>query len=301
MATTEHTINDAVAELLRGTRRTWRDTDIVSSENTGQLKGSTARPDILVVEPNVSPVVIETEVLPAVTVEAEAVARLGAQLKKTGRTILSSVAVRLPLRLRDKSGKALQKELLACAEIEMALYTGSNPSARTRWPKAGWIVGSVADLSILTQSATVPPDVIDAAATELVNGVSEAAGLLAETAKENGEAVERIAKELYQEDGEQTRRMAATILANAFVFHESLAGKLKGVQSIDELRGKKNLNKSSVIAEWEKILLVNYWPIFDIARRILTHIPVPNSKRLIERLSETADRLLENRLMRSHD
>src|SRR5438270_12671494 len=62
MATTEHTINDALAELLRGTRRVWRDTDIVSSENTGQLKGSTARPDILVVEPNVSPVVIETEV-----------------------------------------------------------------------------------------------------------------------------------------------------------------------------------------------------------------------------------------------
>jgi hypothetical protein len=74
MATTEHTINDAIAELLRGTRRAWRDTDIVSSENTGQIKGNTARPDILISEPNVSPVVIETEVLPAVTVEAEAVA-----------------------------------------------------------------------------------------------------------------------------------------------------------------------------------------------------------------------------------
>jgi hypothetical protein len=85
MATTEHTINDALAELLRGTRGAWRDTDIVSSENTGQLKGSTARPDILVVEPNVSPVVVETEVLPAITVEAEAADRLGKQLKKTGQ------------------------------------------------------------------------------------------------------------------------------------------------------------------------------------------------------------------------
>jgi hypothetical protein len=67
LPTTEHTINDALAELLRGTRRAWRDSDIVSSENTGQLKGSNARPDILVVEPNVSPVVIETEVTPATT------------------------------------------------------------------------------------------------------------------------------------------------------------------------------------------------------------------------------------------
>ncbi len=301
MATTEHTINDALAELLRGTRRAWRDSDIVSSENTGQLKGSTARPDILVVEPNVSPVVIETEVMPAVTVEVEAVARLGAQMKATGRTILSSIAVRLPLRLREKSGKALQKELLSSADLEMALYTGSSPSVAARFPHTGWILGTVADLSLLTQSATVPPDVIDAAATELVNGVSEAAGRLAEIANQNSEAVEKIAKELYQEDGEQTRRMATTILANAFVFHETLAGALPKVNSIDELRGKSSLNKSSVLAEWQKILLVNYWPIFDIARRILEHVPVQYSKTLIERLAETAGRLLENHLMRSHD
>ncbi|MGA3107726.1 MAG: hypothetical protein ABSD53_24850 [Terriglobales bacterium] len=44
MATTEHTINDALAELPRGTRRAWRDSDIVRSENTGQLKGSTGQP-----------------------------------------------------------------------------------------------------------------------------------------------------------------------------------------------------------------------------------------------------------------
>jgi hypothetical protein len=301
MATTEHTINDALAELLRGTRRAWRDTEIVSSENTGQIKGSSARPDILVVESNVSPVVIETEVLPAVTVESEAVARLGAHLKKTGRTILSSIAVRLPARLRQKSGKALQKELLSCADLEMALYTGSNPSVVSRFPHTGWMLGNVADLSLLTQSASVPPDVIDAAVNQLVSGVSEAAGILSEIANENEEAIQKIAKELYQEDGEQTRRMAATILANAFVFHESLAGKLKSVNSIDELRGKKSLNKSSVITEWQKILKVNYWPIFDIARRILEVIPAAESKPLIEGLAETADRLLENRLMRSHD
>ena len=35
------------------------------------VRGSAARPDILIVEANVSPVCIETEVLPAVTVEVE--------------------------------------------------------------------------------------------------------------------------------------------------------------------------------------------------------------------------------------
>jgi hypothetical protein len=38
MATTEHTINDALAEVLRITRHAWRDSKIVRSENTGMLK-----------------------------------------------------------------------------------------------------------------------------------------------------------------------------------------------------------------------------------------------------------------------
>ncbi len=302
MATTEHTINDALADLLRGTRRTWRDSDVVNSEDTGQIKGTSERPDILVIEPNVSPVVIETEVLPAVTVEVEAKSRLGAQMRSTGRTILSSLAVRLPARLRQKHGNALKQDLATAVDVEMALYTGSSPSAAIRWPHSGWIVGSVPDLSILTQSATVPPDVIDAAATNLVNGVSEAAGLLAEIAKQNPDAIHRISVSLCQEDGEQTRRMATTILANAFVLQESLAGKIPNVSSLEELRGStKGLTKSAILAEWRKILEVNYWPIFEIARRILEVIPVQESKALIERMAETADRLLENHLMRSHD
>jgi hypothetical protein len=65
MATTEHTINDALATVLRETRRAWSAPGVISSENTGMLKGSSKRPDVLVLEANVSPVVIETEVLPA--------------------------------------------------------------------------------------------------------------------------------------------------------------------------------------------------------------------------------------------
>jgi hypothetical protein len=96
--------------------------------------------------------------------------------------------------------------------------------------------------------------------------------------------------------------MATTILANAFVFQESLAGKIPDVLSLEELRGSKTgLTKSSILAEWRKILEVNYWPIFEIARRVLEVIPVQESKPLIERMAETANKLLENHLMRSHD
>ena len=224
MPITEHTINDALAAELRKTRRVWRTSGVVTSENTRMLKGSNRRPDILVIEPNVSPVVIETEVLPANTVEAEAMSRLGEQVRSTGRTILSSIAVRLPPKLRTKHGASLQSELSVAGDIEMVLYVGDSASSATRWPYSGWILGNVVDLSILAQSASVPPSVVDKAANQLVSGVSEAASLLAEIAAIYPGAIHKISEELRQEDGEQTRRMATTILANAFVFQETLAG-----------------------------------------------------------------------------
>jgi hypothetical protein len=305
MATTEHTINDALATVLRETRRAWQAADVVSSENTGMVKGSTGRPDILVLEANVSPVAIETEVVPAQTVESEAIDRLGAKVSTTGRTILSALAVRLPAGLRKKHSAALQGDLRTAKNLEIAVYTGSSPEAATRWPTTGWIVGSVSDISTLTQAASVPPEVVDAAADELVNGVSEAAEMLEEIAESNPSAVHKISVALRQEDGEQTRRMAMTILANAFVFQETLVGgpgELSSVLSLDELRDQDgNLSKSHILSEWRKILKVNYWPIFDIARRILEVIPAAASVPLIERLAATAEALLRNRLMRSHD
>lgn len=303
MPTTEHTLNDALADLLRDTRQAWRPANVVSSEDTGLLVGTNARPDILITEPTVSPVCIETEVVPAITVEAEASARLGKTLRTNGRVILSSIAVRLPARLRRFSGASLRRELSDATDFETVMYTGEDSQSSSRWPETGWLTGGVADLSILAQAASVPPAVIEQAANHLVNGVSAAAGLLGEMAQSHPGVMLEICKELRQQDDEQTRRMAATILANAFVFQDSLArgpGPLSAVLTLDEMRAAGR-SKSTVLSEWEKILAVNYWPIFDIARRLLKVIPSNRAKPLIDGLTATAEKLVENRLMRSHD
>ncbi len=305
MATTEQTINDALAGILMEIRSLWRHKGVVKSENVDVLKGSGKKPDILITEPNVSPVIVETEMLPATSVELDARQRLGEHLAPSSRLILSSLAIRLPVRLRDFSGEPLRNEILNASDFETALYTGESPESYTRWPQSGWVLGNVTDLSMLIQSASVPPAVVEEAANKLVNGVSEAAALLEDMAIAHSGAMKKICEELRQQDGEQTRRMATTILANALVFHESLArgeGDLYEVRTLEELRGKHGgVNKGETLEDWKRILKVNYWPIFDIARRILEVIPADTAHPLLERLVNTAGELVANHMMRSHD
>ncbi len=190
----------------------------------------------------------------------------------------------------------LRNQISEANDYEYALYTGVSPSECFRWPQQGWIEGDVRDLSILAQSATVPPKIIEEAVETLVAGLREASGLLGEIALDNPSAVSKISAHLRQEDGEQTRRMAATILVDAFLFHENLAGgpgRLKDVVSIEELRSDTGvLYKSAILREWRKILKVNYWPIFDIARRLLETVPTANSDNFLDTLSGTAESLI---------
>jgi hypothetical protein len=305
MATTEHTINDALAEVLKETRSLWRQIGVVKSENIDVLKKSGKRPDILITEPNVSPVVVETEIIPGVTVESDARQRLGDHLSPSEKRILSALAIRLPERLRGFSGQQLKNEIQNTDDFEMALYTGENPDSFVRWPQSGWISGDVVDLSMMIQSASVPPAVIEEAANKLVEGVKAAAAFLEDMATTHPGAMQKICEDLRQQDGEQTRRMATTILANALVFHESLAsgeGDLYEVRTLEELRGKHGgVNKGEVIEDWKRILKVNYWPIFDIARRILEVLPADTAHPLLERLVNTAGELVANHMMQSHD
>jgi len=305
MATTEQTINDALAALLMETRSLWRYKGVVKSENVDVLKASGKKPDILIKEPNVSPVTVETEMLPAQMVEADAKQRLGERLVVSDSRILSSLAVRLPVRLKDLSGQPLREEIRTASDFDVALFTGEDAESFVRWPRNGWLQGSVSDLSILIQSASVPPAVIEEAANRLETGVKAAASLLADMAVAHPGAVKRICEELCQQDSEQTRRMAVTILANALVFHESLSHGQKALYEVRTLAEHKSaeggISQHEVLKDWSVILRVNYWPIFDIARRILEVTPADTARLLLDNLVTTATDLVANHMMKSHD
>ncbi len=312
MATTEHTINDAIAELLRGTRWAWRGSEVVRSESTRLLAESSGlRPDIVIQEPFTAAVVIETEILPAQTVEQETLSRLGKTLSGSDERVLSAIALRLPQRFREAQGDTLRQAILAAEDVEYAHFTGRSPEKYTRHPQSGWLTGGIHELSVLAQSATMPSFLVDEAATILEVGVNAAEWFLSHhVASRFPNALIRIAEELQQQDSVQTRRMAMAILINAFLFHANLAqgpGDLAHVRAFEDLKKiAKNpytANPKIVLVadEWRKILKVNYWPIFDIALRIIELIPLLQTDEFVENLANTARNLMNNNLLRSHD
>jgi len=304
MPTSEHTINDAIAALLRGTRYAWRAANVLQSETTQQLsEGAGLRPDIVIREPFTAPIVIESELQPAQSVEADALERIGKTLH--GEQIYSVLALRLPERLRASSGQALRETIAAADDLEFALFTGRKGRAASRMPASGWLTGGLRELSLLIQSAAIPPPLVDETVALFEVGVNRAAEHLDALARVQPGAVAAIAEELHQQDSLQTRRMAMTILVNAFMFHEHLAGgsgDLEHVQTLAKLQQEQDgLYQGDILREWQKILAVNYWPIFDISTRILSAIPAPHSRELLEQLARTASRLVANNLMRSQD
>lgn len=62
MANSEISLNERIADALRALNTDWRVHDQVSSENThGLAKKKALRPYILIIEPGVPPICIETE------------------------------------------------------------------------------------------------------------------------------------------------------------------------------------------------------------------------------------------------
>ena len=281
-------------------------TNVAKREYSRFFREAGRQPDILITEAGTSPVVVETEVLPAISVEADARSRLGQFLSENGKPILSSVAIRLPVVLRDHEGVMLAAALRDIAtRLEYACFTGRSPTEAVRWPKSGWISGTITDLCLVCQSMTIPPPVVEAAADRLVQGVGDTAFLLSDAAQEYQAALAAIAALLHQEERLQTRRMAMTIVANALTFHASLAGHggaLAHIRSVHQIRGSEgHLSQAALLREWQNILAINYWPIFDIARQIVELLPSSIVRTILERLADTADSVLESGLTRSHD
>ena len=175
-----------------------------------------------------------------------------------------------------------------------------------RFPKEGWLVGSVADIATALRAGAMPIAKIEEAAEILERGVDNAGELVDAAIMERPEIGHRIERILYQESCPQTTRMAMLIIGNAFIFQSSLAGKseLETVPSLSHLRGQNGLLDSDLVFDaWYTIRTVNYHSIYDVAIGLANAIALDDRLvgQVLYTLRNTARRLEQMGLAREHE
>ena len=285
---TEPQANGELARALRRRNPDWNDRT-VHAERTrviqDSLPGSGAgkKPDILIAPPRRQPVIVETEFAPANTVEKDATARLGAKLHSTGEEIEGVLSVILP-----ESLKTGDLETVESARFRYATHYLNAKGESIRWPtERQWLEGGVDDLADAIEYLSLSERQLAIGAEALEQVVRNAAGLLAEHAGEG--PLKRIARDLHQEAGKQTERMAAAICISAFVFHAAIEEQ----EHIPRVPLAGSIDKGSLLSTWAAILEINYWPIFSIARDLVDELPVKTVPPVMNRIAESISDLTQ--------
>ena len=288
-STTEPTFNVILGEALRQKHPLW--TQYLGAEQTRVMDRAPAKqPDIVIAVPNSTPVIIETEFYPAVTVEQDARARLNESLASTRQLIEHTFAVRIPAELKTMPQGEI-KSNIETTIFDYCIISLKRDLTTERWPATGWLKGDINNLATNIESVAISESLLATSTDELERGVTQAANILQQAP---AHTKEKIAQELRQETGEQTSRMATAIIANAIIFHTRIEGQ-QGIPTLTELQTETGvLSRNKLVECWRWIVMeINYWPIFKIASDLLSLIPTQQAGSILKRLVETSDTLAE--------
>ncbi|MYK18215.1 hypothetical protein F4055_08620 [Candidatus Poribacteria bacterium] len=270
MRNKEDLITTAFVKVLRPMRHRWT----LNQHPSKPFIENDREPDIIVTEPKRHPIAIEDKVdgerSPDLSGEKQLKDfYLGKTLKTIGHTIHTGLAVRFPHRFREIEQAELDEKMEKADDIAYCLLSVEEPH---RFPKEGWLTGSVADIATAIRVRGTPISKIEEAVQTLKNGVNHAAARAEQTIQERPDIGKRIAEVLVQDPGKQTIQMAMLIIGNAFVFQSLLARKpdmeiVPSLSEITEEYGK--LSVSEVLEAWKHIQNINYTPIFGVADRLV--------------------------------
>ena len=295
MTTGEDAINTSLAEVLDAMRQDWK----VSGQPKGKPLKSRCQPDILIKEYGMSPVIIETEIYPARTVDEDAIQKLGQKERTMGQTISSVIAVRIPIDYSKHDGETLRNNLRAAIDLEYAVYTQQHDRF-SRFPKDGWLVGGAADIAVAAQTGMISSEMIDTGADILecaINNVTEILSGL------DSPIHKHISHLLKQPPVAQTWQMASFVLLNAVVFHDRVATP-NNIPTKNELMGLRkadSVNVEELLKSWKRILVIDYYPIFHTARCILEKLGDDVPSIIMARFFEAAGKINQLGLERSSD
>ena len=275
--THESIINDTLARLLR---------DRLGLSTAAETMHGRARPDIVVHRPE-GPVVLEVEFEPAATVDADALARLGLEID--GQPVQTAFAVTVPGRLRAIDQHHLD-ERLAAASLSWREWRIDGTSG----PR---LSGGVTELGNAAARATPPASNLEEAVEVLDDGVRRAGSRLYSSPG----TLARVAGIFNAPPSDEVAHMAALVVTNAMLFQERLASADAAIQPTSAARSHGAFSRLRLLTLWDAILDIDYYPIFSMARDVVSQLSDVEAADVLDECARTAARLLSMGAVGRHD
>ena len=300
----EDTITTLFVEILMPMSTTWS----IHEQTTNPLVENQGKPDAIIRTVERYPMAVEVKIDykrgPNETGEKQVLEQyLGKTLAMTLETLTSAIVIRLPYRFRTIARSEIHKNLETEKDFAYALLNVDEPQ---RFPKKGWLHGSIADIATAIRIGATPITKIEQAAEVLENGIHRAAVIVNNVIEHRPHIGKRIGELLVQEPGDQTTQMAMLIISNALVFQSSLARKpdLENVPSLSELTAEYGqLDSDEILHAWREIQKVNYAPIFNVAYNIVDTLAADDKLvgEILSVLRDTARELEKMGLAQEHE
>ena len=273
----ESIINDVLARLLR---------ESVGLSAVAETLHGGLWPDIVVRLPG-GPVILEIEIEPAPTVEADALSRLGMEID--GHRVQNVFAVTVPSALRSTAQQRMY-ERMAAATLEWQEWRIDGSSG----PR---VTGAPAELGHAAARATPPSGNLNEAVVLLDEGARRAGARLYSSP---GTLV-RVSKIFGAEPGDESANMAALVVINAMVFQERLAAGEEAYRPVSAARRNGKFSRLMILRMWEEILAIDYYPIFSMARAVVQELSDVEADGVLDACARTAAALLGMGAVGRHD
>ena len=244
------------------------------------------RPDIIVRLPE-GVIILETELEPALTVEADALSRIGMEIG--GKAVQNVLAVTVPGRFRSISQQYLF-ERLASATLEWQEWRSDG----TAGPK---LTGSATELGQAVAATTPPAGNLDEAVETLDEGARRAGSRLYSSPG----TLARVSRVFGAAPGDEAANMAALVVINAMVFQERLANREAVFQPVNDALREGIFSRIRLIQMWEQILSIDYYPIFNMARQVVLELSDVEASEVLGECAKTVEKLLGMGAVGRHD
>ena len=241
-------------------------------EMTGVLEeGPSLRPDLIIKDRDIRPVIIETSFGPR-DADKDARVRLGCTLIDGGYQVLSVFSVHLDSLFRSlnnsnevanvlRDGQPLRYALHQLIESDL----GKEPR---RFPRQGFITGSIFDLLDLVCTEALPQERVEVIASYVAMKVQQAADRVRDRVDHS--VLDGLTAMVHQQTQLNALNTTMVLWLNAILVHRQLVRIGHPVAQGFHLTGGTELRPTEVKEAWNSILQKNWYSVFQPAVSVLS-------------------------------